>query len=140
MTDPAGFPACDCAGRPPWGRLDDDCLVRWPVVEAGEWEELRQCPTCGTFWFAAWPEELERSPILCRALPPDAKRLRDVDRSETLRTYFLTQLEEHMGQLKEEKETCKRTDCGRKRMRGSAYCIEHLIARRFGRHMSKLDR
>jgi hypothetical protein len=110
------------------------------VAEVGEWEELRQCPVCGTHWLTTWPEELESAPILCRPQPADARRLRDVDRALTLRAYCLARLEEHLGELKEEKRPCKKVNCERRRLRGSSYCVEHLIAQRFGRQLSKLER
>jgi hypothetical protein len=131
---------CDCPQRPVWSRLEDDRVLRWPVVEIAEWEELRQCPTCGSHWLSTWPEELDGSPILCRPQPPDARRLRDIDRAATLRAYCLASIEEHLGELKEEKRACKKVDCERKRLRGTPYCIEHLIAQRFGRQLAKLDR
>jgi hypothetical protein len=114
--------------------------MRWPVVEIGDWEELRQCPACGKFWLQTWPEELESAPILCRPEPKEARRLRDLDRAITLRAYCLARLEEHLGEIKEQKVPCKKLDCERKRLRGATYCLEHLIAQRFGRHFSMLDR
>jgi hypothetical protein len=131
---------CDCEQRPVWARLEDDRVLRWPVVEIAEWEELRQCPSCGSHWLSTWPEELDGSPILCRPQPPDARRLRDIDRAATLRAYCLANIEEHLGELKEEKRACKKVDCERKRLRGTPYCIEHLIAQRFGRQLAKLER
>jgi hypothetical protein len=131
---------CDCAQRPAWARIEDDRILRWPVAEIAEWEELRQCPTCGAFWLSTWPEELDGSPILCRPHPPDARRLRDIDRVATLRAYCLARIEDHLGELKEEKRACKKVDCERKRLAGTPYCIEHLIAQRFGRHLTNLDR
>ena len=139
MTAPSESSSCSCAQRPQWSRLDEDAVLRWPVIEIAEWEELRQCPSCGTHWLSTWPEELEGSPILCRPLPAQAHRLRDVDRASTLRAYCLARLEEHIGELREEKRPCKKVGCERRRLRGSPYCIEHLIAQRFGRQLAKLD-
>ena len=48
-------------------------------------------------------------------------------------------LEEHLGPLKERKLECRKVGCARKRLDGSNYCVEHLIADRFGRHLAKLD-
>ncbi len=112
----------------------------WAVLEAGEWEELRQCPDCGRSWLAAWPEETESPPILCRPHPESARRLRDIDHPTTLRKYCLARLEEHLGELSEHKLLCKKVECERKRLRGSGYCLEHLIAERFGRHLARLGR
>jgi hypothetical protein len=131
---------CPCRERPSWSQLDDDTVLRWPVVEVGEWEELRQCPDCGNFWLNTWPEELEGNPILCRPLPAAARRLKDIDRLETLRPYCLARLEEHLGELREEKRLCKKVGCDHRRLLGTSYCLEHLIAQRFGRQLSKLDR
>jgi hypothetical protein len=113
--------------------------MRWPVIEIAEWEELRQCPECGRPWLTVWPEETEGAPILCRPQPDDARKLRDVDRAATLRKYCLARLEEHLGELKEQKVPCKKVDCERRRLRGSSYCLEHLIAQRFGRHLAMLE-
>jgi hypothetical protein len=142
MSSPATGPssACGCADRPVFGRLEEDVVLRWPVLEAGEWEELRQCPDCSTYWLSAWPEELESNPILVRPIPAEARRLRDVDRSATLRPYCLARLEDHLGDLKEQKRPCKKVGCERKRLRVAPYCLEHVIAQRFGRHLSKLDK
>lgn len=139
MSPEPSATACPCAQRPNWARLDDETVLEWPVVEVGEWEELRQCPACGAHWLCAWPEELENSPILCRPLPPGTHRLRDVNRPESLRPYCLARIEEHLGELREEKRPCKKIDCEHRRLIGSSYCVEHLIAQRFGRHLSKLD-
>jgi hypothetical protein len=113
--------------------------MQWPVVELAEWEELRQCPECGRPWLAVWPEELEGGMILCRPEPATAKRLRDIDRASTLRAYCLARLEEHFGELRERKLDCRKVGCERKRITATSYCIEHLIAERFGRHLAKLD-
>ena len=113
--------------------------MEWPVVELAEWEELRQCPDCGRVWLAIWPEELEVGMILCRPEPASVKRLRDIDRASTLRAYCLARLEEHLGELKERKLECRKVGCARKRLSVANYCVEHLIAERFGRHLAKLD-
>jgi hypothetical protein len=131
--------ACPCSKRPPWSRVDDDSVMQWPAVELAEWEELRQCPECGRFWLAAWPDEVEGGMILCLPEPSSARRLRDIDRAATLRAYCLARLEEHLGPLKERKLECRKVGCERKRLDGSSYCVEHLIADRFGRHLAKLD-
>ena len=114
--------------------------MHWPVLEIADWEELRQCPDCGRHWLGVWPEELEGGLILCRPEPPAARRLKDIDRAATLRAYCLARLEEHLGELKEQKIVCKKVACERKRLRGASYCVEHLIAERFGRHLAQLDR
>ena len=113
--------------------------MQWPVVDLAEWEELRQCPGCGRHWLAAWPDELEGGMILCVPQPTSARRLRDIDRASTLRAYCLARLEEHLGPLRERKLECRKVGCTRKRLDGTNYCVEHLIADRFGRHLAKLD-
>lgn len=131
---------CACQARPAWSPINDDRVLGWAVVESGDWEELRQCPDCGRFWLQAWPEELEGWAILCRPVPATATRLRDIDRVETIRGYCLARLAEHLGEIKEEKTKCAKVTCERKRIRGANLCIEHLIANRFGRQFSRLDR
>jgi hypothetical protein len=134
------LPACRCSERPAWARIEDDTVMRWPVAEIAEWEELRHCPSCGRPWLTIWPEETEGVPILCRPQPEDAHRLRDVDRAATLRKYCLARLEEHLGSLKEQKVACRKVECERRRISGSSYCLEHLIADRFGKQLAMLDR
>jgi hypothetical protein len=112
--------------------------MRWPVVEIAEWEELRHCPDCGRAWLTIWPEEIESAPLLCRPQPDQARRLREVDRAATLRKYCLSRLEEHLGALKEQKAPCKKIECEGRRIQGAQYCLEHLIAQRFGRHLALL--
>jgi hypothetical protein len=131
---------CACTNRPSWARLEDEAVLHWPVIEVGEWEELRQCSECGRHWLTTWPEELDGGPILCRPIPGDSRRLRDVDRMSTLRRYCLARLEEHLGQLREEKRPCKKMGCEGKRLMGTSYCLEHMIAQRSGRQLSKLER
>ena len=131
---------CPCRARPAWSRVEDDSVMQWPVVELAEWEELRQCPGCNRFWLAAWPEEVEGGMILCSLEPASARRLKEIDRPATLRAYCLARLEEHLGPLRERKMECRKAGCGRKRLERSNYCIEHLIADRFGRHLARLDR
>jgi hypothetical protein len=114
--------------------------MRWPVAEIAEWEELRHCPTCGRAWLTVWPEETEGVPILCRPQPDDADRLRDIDRAATLRKYCLARLEEHLGALKEQKVACRKVECERRRISGTSYCLEHLIAERFGKQLAMLER
>ncbi|HEY0713170.1 MAG TPA: hypothetical protein VGF45_10880 [Polyangia bacterium] len=140
MSEAPSTVVCQCAARPAWARLEDDTVLHWSVAESGDWEELRECPDCGSLWICAWPEELESNPILCRPLPASTRRLRDVDRIETLRPYCLARLEEHLGPLKDEKRPCKKLGCEFRRIRDTAYCLEHHIAQRFGRQLSRLDR
>lgn len=132
-------PACPCSQRPAWARVEDDTVMQWPVVELAEWEELRQCPGCNRHWLAIWPEEIEGGMILCRPEPASARRLREIDRASTLRAYCLARLEEHFGELRERKLECRKVGCTRKRLARASYCVEHLIAERFGRHLAKLD-
>jgi hypothetical protein len=129
---------CPCTERPDWFRLEDDSFMRWPVLEAAEWEELRQCPECGASWVAVWPEEIEAPPILCRPHPADVRRLKDLDRAATMRAYCLARLAEHLGELKEGKQPCRKVRCDRRRLNGSNYCLEHLIAEHFGRELARL--
>jgi hypothetical protein len=129
---------CACAARPAWARSDDDSVMQWPVIELAEWEELRQCPVCSRYWLAVWPEEVDGGMILCRPEPPTARRLRDIDRAATLRAYCLSRLEDHLGELRERKIDCRKVGCKRKRLNGTNYCVEHVIAERFGRQMAKL--
>jgi hypothetical protein len=129
---------CPCTTRPPWARIEDDAVMRWPVMEMAEWEELRECPECHRPWLTVWPEETEGAPIVCRPKPEGARRLRDIDRADTLRRYCLARLEEHLGELREQKVPCKKIDCERRRLHGASYCLEHLIAQRFGRQLAKL--
>jgi hypothetical protein len=137
-TEPALV--CACTERAAWARIEDDTVMRWPVIEMAEWEELRRCPSCGRSWLTVWPEETDGAPILCRPQPESAHRLRDVDQAATLRKYCLARLEEHLGTLKEQKVPCKKVDCERRRLSGTTYCLEHLIAERFGRHLAIFDR
>jgi len=77
--------------------------------------------------------------ILCRPEPATVRRLRDIDRAATLRAYCLARLEEHFGELRERKLDCRKFGCRRKRISNGGYCVEHLIAERFGRHLARLD-
>jgi len=129
---------CACAARPAWAKVEDDSVIQWPVVELAEWEELRQCPECGAHWLAVWPEEVEGGMIFCRPEPSGSRRLRDIDRAATLRAYCLSRLEDHLGSLRERKIDCRKVGCSRKRIDGTSYCVEHLIAERFGRQLAKL--
>lgn len=131
---------CACQARPAWAPINDDRVLEWAVVESGDWEELRQCPDCGAYWLQAWPEELEGWAILCRPQPAGAARLRDIDRIETIRGYCVARLAEHLGEIKEDKAKCAKVTCDRRQVRGTNLCIEHLIAQRFGRQYSRLDR
>ena len=130
--------SCACADRADWAVIEDDAVMRWQAIDIAEWEELRQCPDCGATWLAAWPEEGESPPILCRPKPPGVRKLRELDHPGTLRQYCLARLEEHFGELKERKAACRKVDCGRNRLAGSTYCLEHLIAEQFGRHLARL--
>jgi len=113
--------------------------MQWPVLELAEWEELRQCPACGLVWLATWPEDVEGGMVFCRPVPATARRLRDVDRAATLRGFCLARLEDHLGTLEERTARCRKAGCGRKRIGATRYCVEHLIADRFGRHLAKLE-
>jgi len=131
---------CPCAERPDCFRLDDDDVKRWPVLEVAEWEELRECPGCGRTWLAVWPEEIEAPPIVCRTHPAGVRRLKDLDRAATMRAYCLARLAEHLGDLKEGKQLCRKSQCERRRINGSDYCLEHLIAQNFGRELARLKK
>jgi hypothetical protein len=112
--------------------------MHWSAVDIGEWDELRQCPQCGALWLASWPEEGEAPPILCRPQPPEARKLRDLDRPKTLRPFCLSRLEDRLGEIKERNAGCRKVNCPRKRLAGSRYCLEHLIAELFGRELANL--
>jgi hypothetical protein len=112
--------------------------MRWLAIDIGEWEEIRQCPECGAAWLATWPEESEAPPVLCRPKPLGTRKLRDLDHAATLRPYCLARLEEQLGELKERKADCRKVNCSRHRLAGSTYCLEHLIAERFGKDLAKL--
>ena len=129
---------CACERRPEWAVIDGDAVMRWLAVDIAEWEELRQCPDCGATWLAVWPEESESPPILCRPHPAGARKLRDIDHPTTLRTYCMARLEEQLGEIKERKASCRKLNCDRNRLAGSTYCLEHLIAEQFGRHLAHL--
>jgi hypothetical protein len=55
-----------------------------------------------------------------------------------MRAYCLARLAEHLGELKEGKQPCRKVHCGRRRLHGSNYCLEHLIAQHFGRELARL--
>ena len=130
---------CTCAERPDWAVIDDDAIMRWPAIDIGEWEELRQCPECERTWLAAWPEEGEGPPILCRVRPAGTRKLRELDHATTMRQYCLARLAEHLGEIKESKASCRKVNCDRRRLAGSSYCVEHLIAEQFGRYLAHLE-
>ena len=119
--------------------MEDDAVMRWPVLDLAEWEELRYCPDCGTAWLAIWPDDVEGGMILCRPEPADARRLRDIDRVSTLRPYCLSRLEDHFGRLEERTGVCRKVGCSGKRIGPTRYCLEHLIAERFGRSLARLE-
>jgi hypothetical protein len=130
---------CACGKRLDWAVIEDEQIMRWQAIDIAEWEEIRQCPDCGTTWLAVWPEESESPPILCRPRPAGARKLRDIDHPSTLRAYCLAKLEEQLGEVKERKASCRKVNCGRNRIAGTTYCLEHLIAERFGRHLARLS-
>ena len=129
---------CACTKRPDFATIEDDGVMRWLAIDIGEWEELRQCPECGATWLAVWPEESESPPVLCRPKPPGSRKLRDLDHPATMRSYCLARLEEQLGEIKERKATCRKVNCLRHRVAGTTYCLEHLIAERFGKQLAKL--
>src|SRR5512147_897912 len=102
--------ACGCGNRPDWAPIADDAVMRWPAIDIGEWEELRQCPDCAATWLASWPEEGEGPPILCRPRPSGTRKLRDLDHATTMRPYCLARLEDHLGEIKERKGPCRKVD------------------------------
>jgi hypothetical protein len=131
--------ACPCTKRPDFAPVENDDVMRWLAVDIGEWEELRQCPSCGATWLAVWPEESQSPPILCRPRPQGARRLRDLDRATTMRPYCLARIEEQLGAIKERTAGCRKVNCPRHRLAGSTYCLEHLIAERFGKELARLS-
>jgi hypothetical protein len=130
--------ACACTKRPDFAPIEDDDVMRWLAVDIGDWEELRQCPECGAAWLAVWPEESESPPVLCRPKPDGTRRLRDLDHAATMRPYCLARLEEQLGEIKERNAVCLKVNCHRRRIAGTTYCLEHLIAERFGRELANL--
>lgn len=129
---------CRCSERANWARVDDDSVMQWPVAELAEWEELRACPDCGRIWLAVWPEDVDGGMFLCRPVPENARRLRDIDRPSTLRGFCLSRLEEHLGALDETGASCRKVGCEGKRIAATRYCVEHNIAELFGRHLARL--
>ncbi len=137
-SKPDASASCSCGKRPDWATIEDDSVMRWQAVDIAEWEELRQCPDCGATWVAVWPEEGEAPPILCRPRPLGVRKLRDIDHPATMRPYCMARLEEQLGEIKERKASCRKVNCKRNRLAGTTYCIEHLIAEKFGRHLARL--
>ena len=94
------------------------------------------CPGCGRLAgrLARGPRR-RHGPL--QPSPQAARRLRDIDRAATLRGYCLARLEEHFGPL----TSANRLPQSRlpPQRLGPSYCVEHLIAERFGRHLAKLD-
>ena len=129
---------CDC-DKVRWGYLNCEALSQWPVLETAEWEELRNCPQCGQVVLTCWPHEENGRPIYCRPYPETAKRLRDVDWATTLRPYLLHRLEGHFGELKQSNKVCRKAGCTKHAIKGSVLCLEHLIAKRFGRNYANID-
>jgi hypothetical protein len=129
---------CACSKRPDFAAIEDDEVMRWLAIDIGEWEELRQCPECGATWLAVWPEESESPPVLCRPRPQACRKLREIDHAVTMRPYCLARLEELLGEIKERKASCRKVNCHRHRLAGTTYCIEHLIAERFGKQLAQL--
>ena len=129
---------CACSKRPDFAAIEDDEVMRWLAIDIGEWEELRQCPECGATWLAVWPEESESPPVLCRPRPQACRKLREIDHAVTMRPYCLARLEELLGEIKERKASCRKVNCPRHRLAGTTYCIEHLIAERFGKQLAQL--
>jgi len=136
-SDPSA--GCSCAKRPDWATIEDDSVMRWQAVDIAEWEELRQCPDCATTWLAVWPEESESPPILCRPRPAGARKLRDIDHPATMRSFCMARIEEELGEITERKATCRKVNCKGNRLAGTTYCLEHLIAEKFGRHLARLS-
>jgi len=130
---------CSCSKRPDWATIEDDSVMRWQAVDIAEWEELRQCPECGAAWLAVWPEEGESPPILCRPRPSGVRKLREIDHPATLRSFCMARIEEQLGEIKERKASCRKVNCDGNRLAGSTYCLEHLIAEKFGRHLARLS-
>jgi hypothetical protein len=137
--NPANQSGCLCHKRPDWAPIEDDTVMHWMAIDIAEWEELRQCPDCGTTWLAAWPEESESPPILCRPHPLNSRKLKDINHPETMRPYCVSRIEEHLGEIKERKSSCRKVNCTRNRISGTKYCLEHLIAEKFGRHLACLS-
>jgi hypothetical protein len=138
VSSSSGNSGCGCVKRPDWAVIEDEHVMRWPAIDIAEWEEMRQCPECGATWLAMWPEESEAPPILCRPRPSGVKKLREIDHPGTLRAYCLARLEEQLGEVKERKAACRKVNCDRNRIAGTTYCLEHLIAERFGRYLARL--
>jgi hypothetical protein len=138
LSKPDTSLGCSCSRRPDWATIEDDSVMRWQAVDIAEWEELRQCPECAAMWLAVWPEESESPPILCRPRPAGVRKLRDIDHPTTMRPYCMARLEEQLGEIKERKATCLKVNCNRHRLAGTTYCLEHLIAERFGRYLARL--
>jgi hypothetical protein len=67
-----------------------------------------------------------------------ARKLRDIDHPATLRAYCVAKIEEQLGEIKERKASCRKVNCTRNRLAGTTYCLEHLIAEKFGRHLARL--
>ena len=135
-SDPSA--GCSCGKRPDWATIEDDSVMRWQAIDIAEWEELRQCPDCSTTWLAVWPEESESPPILCRPRPGGARKLRDIDHPATMRAFCMARIEGQLGEIKERKASCRKVNCPRHRLAGTTYCIEHLIAERFGKQLAQL--
>ena len=138
--------------RPPWNPQSAMSLSRPAGLVAGRRRQRdavaggrargvgRAAPVSGLrrLWLAAWPEEVEGGMILCSPEPLRRGGSRRSTRAATLRAYCLARLEEHLGRCASGSSTAARPAASATAGRAN-YCLEHLIADRFGRHLARLE-
>jgi hypothetical protein len=89
-------------------------------VAKADWRELLQCRVCGTFWRIDVQDKFqERFVWKVGAFRDDWSSAEFVDKQKALL------LENRGGEVD---EACVWLGCGKKKVKGVAYCIDHLYA------------
>jgi hypothetical protein len=113
--------SCPCSKLPSLVKVDADqkLMMRLAELATGNWVRLCRCRRCGQLWRV---DEWDKYQIQFAVKIADSSGWQEFD-SEPLRKQFLV---ESRGGVTE--ESCNWAGCEKHRLKGVAYCVDHLYA------------
>ncbi len=113
--------SCSCSKLPALVKMEAnrELLIQLDELSTGNWDYLCRCRKCGQLWRI---DECDKYQVQFAVKITDLSRWQEFD-SEPLRKQYLI---EARGRLAE--EPCNWAGCDQQRVKGVAYCVDHLYA------------
>jgi hypothetical protein len=121
MTDFHHSLHCDCGNQPSVRQVNGPIAMLFPgcvQVDAHGWKALLKCRSCGQLWTVDEWDKYQLQLVVKIAHAADWKTSDEAQRKAHLAS--------SRGGTSE--SNCMWNDCGRKQLKGSAFCVDHLFA------------